>query len=417
MAWHVPSGEEELAALLAEGREGGVATTGRAEGTGLDPAVGERLGAEGIEVVSTAGLDGVAAYRPRELVVTARAGLRLPRLREVLAEEGQWLPPAEWSLPGCGSAGGLVAGAPVSPFDAAFGPVRRQLLGCRILSPEGEVFRWGRPLMKNVAGYDLRALCCGSRGRLGVLVEVSFRTWPRPAADASFRLEGEPGGLALADALARTRPDEDWFAPDACVWSLAPGGPPEGTLAVRLLGSRESLEGRRRRLQRWAEAHGARAVPVPPGSEAGPQGVPDERRAPPAAAAGSAGAVGEALPAGPAARPTLDGVIVALTTRPRELAELARRAREALGGATVALEAYPLQGFLRCAYRRPPEAGGALAAAFLKAAAGARAAVERGGEEEHALAAGRRPPEVAKMEEAVVAALGGGPREWIADYV
>lgn len=43
--------------------------------------------------------------------------------------------------------------------------------------------------MKNVAGFDLSRLLCGSLGIFGILSEVSLKVLPRPRAETTLRLE------------------------------------------------------------------------------------------------------------------------------------------------------------------------------------------------------------------------------------
>jgi glycolate oxidase FAD binding subunit len=49
--------------------------------------------------------------------------------------------------------------------------------------------QFGGTVMKNVAGYDLSRLLCGSLGIFGVIAEVSLKVLPKPAADQSITLE------------------------------------------------------------------------------------------------------------------------------------------------------------------------------------------------------------------------------------
>ena len=47
---------------------------------------------------------------------------------------------------------------------------------------DGTIASAGGKVVKNVAGYDLARLVCGSRGRLGLIARASFRLHPLPRA-------------------------------------------------------------------------------------------------------------------------------------------------------------------------------------------------------------------------------------------
>ncbi len=68
------------------------------------------------------------------------------------------------------------------PEEVAQGTLRRHLLALTYVTGYGEVVRFGRDVVKNVAGYDLYRLLIGSRGRLGVPVEMTLRLVPRREA-------------------------------------------------------------------------------------------------------------------------------------------------------------------------------------------------------------------------------------------
>lgn len=137
--------------------------------------------------LSTLELRGIVDYDPAELVVTVRAGTPLAELQAELAANGQMLafePPA-WSE---ATVGGTVASGLAGPRRAFAGSVRDVLLGVRLLDGRGQVLRFGGRVMKNVAGFDLFRPQAGAWGRLGVLLEVSFRLLPLPQREASVRL-------------------------------------------------------------------------------------------------------------------------------------------------------------------------------------------------------------------------------------
>jgi glycolate oxidase FAD binding subunit len=63
------------------------------------------------------------------------------------------------------------------------------VLGTRVLTGRGEVLRFGGEVMKNVAGYDVSRLMTGAFGTLGVLLDVSLKVLPLPAASQTLARE------------------------------------------------------------------------------------------------------------------------------------------------------------------------------------------------------------------------------------
>jgi FAD/FMN-containing dehydrogenase len=53
----------------------------------------------------------------------------------------------------------------------------------RVLLPNGDVVQFGAKTMKNVAGYDAAKLLIGSWGTLGIILDVTLRLFPYPAAE------------------------------------------------------------------------------------------------------------------------------------------------------------------------------------------------------------------------------------------
>jgi len=145
-------------------------------------------GSESGEPFAVGDYQGIVAYEPTELVVTARAGTRLADLAATLAEKGQWLPFEPPLFGPQATVGGMLACGLSGPRRQAMGAVRDFVLGVRLLDGRGELLSFGGQVMKNVAGYDVPRLLAGSLGTLGVILEVSLKVLPRPVAECSLRL-------------------------------------------------------------------------------------------------------------------------------------------------------------------------------------------------------------------------------------
>ncbi len=137
---------------------------------------------------------GIVAYEPTELVVTARAGTLLNDLQAALAEQGQFLPFEPPHFSDLATVGGMLATALSGPRRQAVGAVRDFVLGVKVLTGTGEILSFGGQVMKNVAGYDVSRLMAGSLGTLGLILEVSLKVLPLPAAEKSLRLTMDESG-------------------------------------------------------------------------------------------------------------------------------------------------------------------------------------------------------------------------------
>jgi glycolate oxidase FAD binding subunit len=130
-------------------------------------------------VVSTRRLDRILEHEAGDLTATVEAGIRLSALRARLAEQGQML---ALDPPGDPTVGACLAAALSGPRRHRYGAPRDLVLGVTVVLADGTVASSGGKVVKNVAGYDLGKLFCGSEGRFGLIVRASLRLHPIPAA-------------------------------------------------------------------------------------------------------------------------------------------------------------------------------------------------------------------------------------------
>jgi FAD/FMN-containing dehydrogenase len=174
---------------------------GRAAAAGVTVSI-ERDGGE--VVVSTARLDRFVEHEAGDLTCTVEAGIRLSELNRRLAEQGQML---ALDPPGDPTIGACIAANLSGPRSHCYGGPRDLLLGVTVVLGDGLVANSGGKVVKNVAGYDLGKLFCGSEGRLGLVARASLRLHPLPAVARTLVVPvSEPGeARRLLGALARSQ--------------------------------------------------------------------------------------------------------------------------------------------------------------------------------------------------------------------
>jgi glycolate oxidase FAD binding subunit len=149
--------------------------------------------------LTTEGLTRVLEHEAGDLTCTVEAGLRLSALQAELARHGQRL---SLDPPGDPTVGALLAENVSGPLRHRFGAPRDLVLGVTLVLADGTVANAGGKVVKNVAGYDLSRLVCGSRGRLALIVRASFRLHPLPRARRTLVVDTEDPA-AVVSALGR----------------------------------------------------------------------------------------------------------------------------------------------------------------------------------------------------------------------
>ena len=149
-------------------------------------------------LLSTVGLQHISAINTDDFYIHTQPGVRLTDLHSALEEKGFWLPAySPWN----GTIGGLVASGLGCPLRHLYGWLRDLVLSVQIALPDGRLVRFGRPLVKDVAGYDMARLFNGSYGTLGMITDLHLKIVAIPKARRSILVNA--GDLSQALMLAR----------------------------------------------------------------------------------------------------------------------------------------------------------------------------------------------------------------------
>ena len=228
---------------------------------GTKRALGRPFQAE--HTLDLSGLAGINFYEPAELVLSAAAATPLREIEDALRQAGQMLafepidPGALFGgAPGAGTIGGVFACNLSGPRRIKAGAARDHLLGFNAVSGRGDSFKSGGRVVKNVTGYDLSKLVCGSFGTLAAVTEVTFKVLPAPEKTRTILVHGLDGAAATgAMSCAMNSPHEvagaaHLPAPAAArsaVGRISASG--DAVTAVRLEGFGPSVEQRCRDLR------------------------------------------------------------------------------------------------------------------------------------------------------------------------
>jgi len=154
-------------------------------GSGSKKEIGKPL--QCANSISLSKLSGIIKYLPEELYVHVKAGTPIKEIEEELKKKKQQLAfePIDFgNLFNGKSDYGTAAGQAACNISGSrrfkVGSVRDHVLGFRGVNGKGEIIKSGGTVVKNVTGYDLSKLICGSYGTLVALTEIVFKVLPIP---------------------------------------------------------------------------------------------------------------------------------------------------------------------------------------------------------------------------------------------
>jgi glycolate oxidase FAD binding subunit len=195
--------------------------------------------------VSLSKVSGILEYNPQEYTFTALAGTPVKQVVQVLSEHGQYLPFDPPLVEAGATLGGTVASGLSGPGRFRYGGVRDFLLGIKFINAEGDVITGGGKVVKNAAGFDFPKLMVGSLGQFGLLLELTFKVFPKPQAYKTLRLE-----CASLEEANHTMQSLAMSGTELSCLELLP----PKTLLLRVGGLTESLAQRLENIQQLSQA-------------------------------------------------------------------------------------------------------------------------------------------------------------------
>ena len=211
-------------------------------GGSTKPALSTPL--DGTEHLELSKLSGIVEYDPSELTFTALAGTPIAEVQSKLDARGQYLPFDPPFADRGATIGGTVAAGLSGPGRYRFGGIRDFILGVSLVDGNGRLVRGGGKVVKNVAGFDIPKLMVGSLGELGVLVELTFKVFPKPESRLTIEYRCSTLDTAM-EALYRVYTSQL----DIVSLDLAPEADGSATVWIRIGGLTDSVPTRANRVR------------------------------------------------------------------------------------------------------------------------------------------------------------------------
>jgi glycolate oxidase len=264
---------EEISQILRLANREGVPVTPRGGATGLS---GMSTPIRGGIVLATNQMNRILEMSKDDRLAVVEAGLVTLKLHQAAESLGLFYPPDPSSY-SVSLIGGNVASNAGGPRCLKYGVTRDYILGLEVVLADGDVLRTGSRAVKDVTGYDLTRLMCGSEGTLGVIAKVTVRLIPKPESKrtilTTLRSVEDASRMVSRIIGAGILPTTLEFMDQAYLQSaeetLHIGLPTEAAamLLIEVDGFQEAVERQARIIQEFCLEHGAMDVALAKTSE------------------------------------------------------------------------------------------------------------------------------------------------------
>ncbi len=178
-----PETTAQMSEILKLANEYIFPVTARGGGVGY---TGGAVPVDGGIVIGTDRMNKVLEISEENLYVICQPGLTTFALQQAVEPYGLLFPPDPASYKDSFIGGNIAenAGGMRTP---KYGVTKHSVLGLEIVTAAGEIIRTGGKTVKNVVGFDLTGLMCGSEGMLGIITEATLKLLPMPEATSTIR--------------------------------------------------------------------------------------------------------------------------------------------------------------------------------------------------------------------------------------
>ena len=179
----IPGSADEISRIMRLANREKINIIPRGAGTNI---CGSSVARKGGVIIASHRMNKILEIDPENRCAVVQPGVVNADLQKEVARYGLMYPPDPASM-FISTIGGNVALNAGGPRGVKYGVTRDYLLGLEVVLPSGEVIKTGGKTLKNVSGYDLTRLMCGSEGTLGIFTKITVRLIPLPPAKATLQ--------------------------------------------------------------------------------------------------------------------------------------------------------------------------------------------------------------------------------------
>ncbi|MFT3743402.1 MAG: FAD-linked oxidase C-terminal domain-containing protein [Pyrinomonadaceae bacterium] len=178
-----PESTAQMVEILRLANEYLFPVTARGGGVGY---TGGAVPVDGGIVIGTDRMDKIIEINADDLYAVCQPGITTFELQQAVEKQGLMFAPDPASYKDSFIGGNIAenAGGMRTP---KYGVTKHHVLGMEIVTATGEIIRTGGKTVKNVVGFDLTGLMCGSEGMLGIITEATLKLLPMPEATSTVR--------------------------------------------------------------------------------------------------------------------------------------------------------------------------------------------------------------------------------------
>ena len=171
-----PKSTEEVSSIMAIASANNISVTPRGSGTCMTAG---SLAKEGGIIICFSMMNKILEINAANRYAVLEPGVIVAELQKAAESLGLFYPPDPGSVAIATIAGTVMTNAG-GMRGIKYGVTRDYLLALEVVLSSGEVMKTGTVTCKDVAGYDLTRLLCGSEGTLALVTKVTVRLLPKP---------------------------------------------------------------------------------------------------------------------------------------------------------------------------------------------------------------------------------------------